>query len=780
MNVLHTVPPRGWRAVAATGLCWFATVTSLHALTNLVGATPWRSPIVLLLLVVAAVVVVVRAVTRSVRLPSVVGLVVAGVAVLLRYGGPPGRLQLVPDTASWDRTVALWGEGLRLVDESTVPVDVTRPLELMIAVGAIAVLLAADLLAVALGMAAWSGLAFAAMWTPTIALGFPARGSALFWTGLAYLLLLALSVVPQPARDDGARRVGLASGAAVGILAVALLAGPPLAALPGWSSWGLPNLGSGAAGPVDLSSDLDVRQSLGTRSSQVALRYTVRPPGSDEAGADGSAAPSPSAASTAPPVNANSIGPLRAFTLMSFDGRSWHADEPTDDGLPVDDGLLAADPALRGTAPDPRRGTLAQVDMEVGVLEDRQLPISTFPRTLQLDGPWRWDVDRDTVDGADPTTEGMRWRSIVEIPDLTGDDLEGVGIGEVGDPRATEVPPTAHAADIAALAREVTQDATTPYEQAMALQTYLRSAVNFTYDTRIDPAQSPDAVWDFLQSRKGYCVQFATAMTVMARSLGIPARVGVGFLPGTADDGSYVITGQQSHAWPELAFDGYGWVRFEPTPAVQTGAPPIWSDPYADTIGSGPTEPAIPTAAPGPVSTATVAPGVSAPVDTESDVPWVPAAATVLLVLAAGTGGVLLLTRRRSRVLAELTPEQAWSRLRRALARYGVRWGASTTPRAAVRSVTAQVDAWSVGAPAGDGAGLTESATLALSRLALAVEQARYAPHAVTPEPGQLAGWVDEVTGGVRAARGSRGRRSWGRRSDGRRSDGRRSPVTTS
>lgn len=767
MNVLHTVPPRGWRAVAATALCWCATVTSLHALTNLVGATPWRTPVVVLLLVVAASVAVVRAVTRSVWLPSVVGLVVAAAAVLLRYGAPPGRLQLVPDTASWDRTVALWGEGLRVVDQSAVPVDVTRPLELMIAVGAVAVLLAADLLAVGLGMAAWSGLAFAAMWTPTVALGFPARGSALFWTGLAYLLLLALSVVPQTARDDGVRRLGLASAAAVGVVVLALLAGPPLAALPAWSSWGLPNLGSGPAGPVDLSSDLDVRQSLGSRSSQVALRYTVRPPGADEQDQD-SAAPSPSASSTAPAVNANSIGPLRAFTLLSFDGRSWHADEPGDDGLPVDDGLLTPDPALRGTQPDATRGTLAQVDVEVGVLEDRQLPVATFPRTLEVEGAWRWDVDRDTVDGADPTNEGMRWRSIVEIPELTASDLEDAGTADVGDPRATEVPPTAHAADIAALAREITEGATTPYEQAMALQTYLRSAVNFTYDTRIDPAQSSDAVWDFLQSRKGYCVQFATAMTVMARSLGIPARVGVGFLPGTADDGSYVITGQQSHAWPELAFDGYGWVRFEPTPAVQTGSPPIWSDPFANTVPTGPAQPVIPTAAPGPASTATAAPGTSSGVDTPAETPWVPAAATVLLVLAAAGGVVLALVRRRSRALAELTPEQAWTRLRRALARHGVRWGAASTPRAAAAAVAAQVAGWSAGSPGGDEQprALSEPALHALDALARAVEQERYAPRAVAPPPGELAGWVDEVVGGVRAARGGRRRT-------------RRPPVTT-
>ena len=115
----------------------------------------------------------------------------------------------------------------------------------------------------------------------------------------------------------------------------------------------------------------------------------------------------------------------------------------------------------------------------------------------------------------------------------------------------------------------------------MALQTYFRATTNFTYDTRVAPSRSDDAVWDFLQSKQGYCVQFATSMAMMARTLGIPARVGVGFLPGESDrNGSYVVTGHESHAWPELFFEGYGWVRFEPTPAVQTGAPPRWSDPF--------------------------------------------------------------------------------------------------------------------------------------------------------------------------------------------------------
>lgn len=757
MSPLHTTPPRGWRAVATTALCALGTITSLHALTNLLGTVPWRTPVVVLLLVTAAAVAVVRSVTRTVWVPSVVGLVVAFVAVLLRYGAPPGRLQLVPDLSSWERTSALWSQGVHLVEVAVVPVDVVRPLELLLAVGAVLVFLAADLLAVGLAMPALAGVAFAAMWTPTIVLEFPGRGSAIFWTGLVYLLLLALSVAPQGQRSDGARRAGLASASAVGVVVVALVAGPVLAALPGWSAWGLPNFGSGTGGPVDLAADLDVRASLGGRTDRAVLRYQVhRPGGSDdvvdpgsglpEVGDSDDPAPSPSATS-APAVNANSVGPLRAMTLLSFDGRSWHADR--DSGQSVDvgtlAGLLTSDADRIGTEPDDRRGTLAVVDVEVGVLEDDQLPIPVFPRTLAIEGHWRYDPVRDQVDGVDDTYEGQQFSMVVEIPSLTADDLEDARVGDPGDPRALEVPTSSHADDIRDLAVELTREASTPYRQAMALQSYLRSSANFTYDTRVAPARTDDAVWDFLESRQGYCVQFATAMTVMARSIGIPARVGVGFLPGSNDNGTYVVTGQQSHAWPELYFEGHGWVRFEPTPAVQTGAPPPWSDPLINSGGgTGPTQEALPTLQPGaaPTGLPTFAPSTST--TTQGDT-WVPVAVTVSVVLLLAALVVVLTTRRRARVLADLTPEQAWTRLRRALARFGIRWSAATTPRSAVASVQRQVDALA-------GQPLDDDAVAAFRELVHALELARYAPQPPTTTPGAAAACVDRVLVGVRTA----------------------------
>src|SRR5690606_28639518 len=76
-----------------------------------------------------------------------------------------------------------------------------------------------------------------------------------------------------------------------------------------------------------------------------------------------------------------------------------------------------------------------------------------------------------------------------------------------------------------------------------------------------------------------YCEQFAASMAIMARSLGIPARVAVGYMPGSnVGDNTWEVKVHDAHAWPELYFEGFGWIRFEPTPSQQTGSPPSWTE----------------------------------------------------------------------------------------------------------------------------------------------------------------------------------------------------------
>ncbi|MEY3989005.1 MAG: hypothetical protein RI985_86 [Chloroflexota bacterium] len=114
-------------------------------------------------------------------------------------------------------------------------------------------------------------------------------------------------------------------------------------------------------------------------------------------------------------------------------------------------------------------------------------------------------------------------------------------------------------------------NATTDYDVAMAIQQYLRT---FRYDEqRPRPPTSSDWVDYFLfESQIGYCDDFATAMTVMLRTQGIPARYVQGYTGGDRDPsrGDYVVRESMAHSWVEVFFDGYGWQRFEPTPAGYT------------------------------------------------------------------------------------------------------------------------------------------------------------------------------------------------------------------
>ena len=122
-------------------------------------------------------------------------------------------------------------------------------------------------------------------------------------------------------------------------------------------------------------------------------------------------------------------------------------------------------------------------------------------------------------------------------------------------------------AEIAELTRQITDEWDTPYLKALALQNHLRE---FTYDEDARAGLSTNYLVQFLtKTRRGYCEQFAGAMAVMLRTLGIPARVVVGFTPGGFNprDGLYHVTTRNAHAWVEISSRAYGWLPFEPTPS---------------------------------------------------------------------------------------------------------------------------------------------------------------------------------------------------------------------
>jgi len=127
------------------------------------------------------------------------------------------------------------------------------------------------------------------------------------------------------------------------------------------------------------------------------------------------------------------------------------------------------------------------------------------------------------------------------------------------------------------LAAKITQSARNPYDKALALDTYLKT--HYTYTLQLPRTAVPDPIANFLFERKqGHCEYFASALAVMLRTEGIPARVVTGFRSDEFNDltGNYVIRAKDAHAWVEAYFPGYGWQTFDPTPAGVGGTPQGW------------------------------------------------------------------------------------------------------------------------------------------------------------------------------------------------------------
>ena len=112
--------------------------------------------------------------------------------------------------------------------------------------------------------------------------------------------------------------------------------------------------------------------------------------------------------------------------------------------------------------------------------------------------------------------------------------------------------------------------AQTPYAAVLAIESWLRQTGGFTYDESPPRGKGAPLVSFVTQTKAGYCQHFAGAMAGMLRMLGIPARVAVGFTSGTPDDGTWVVTDHDAHAWVEVWFAGIGWVPFDPTPGRGT------------------------------------------------------------------------------------------------------------------------------------------------------------------------------------------------------------------
>ncbi|MFV1990621.1 MAG: transglutaminaseTgpA domain-containing protein, partial [Acidimicrobiales bacterium] len=252
----------------------------------------------------------------------------------------------------------------------------------------------------------------------------------------------------------------------------------------------------------------------------------------------------------------------RTTSLDTFDGVIWGAKYSVSEV----DGALPADEFNGETE------TFEQT-IQIDALTDIWLPAAFSATNIESSfDNVRYESSSATLllGGRDRTERGQRYTITSVSPVYDPDDLRAASTNYPQEIIDRYLPlPASFSSRARLLAEELTIDADNNYEKALAIQKYFRE---FTYDLNVAEGHSNRRIETFLDERRGYCEQFAGTMAAMARHLGIPARVAVGFTPGDEiRPGVFEVRGRYYHAWPELYFPGSGWVYFEPTP--NRGAP---------------------------------------------------------------------------------------------------------------------------------------------------------------------------------------------------------------
>ncbi|WP_408899136.1 transglutaminaseTgpA domain-containing protein [Nocardioides sp. R1-1] len=449
---------------------------------------------------------------------------------------------------------------------------------------------------------------------------------------------------------------------------------------------------------------------------------------------------------------------LRISVLNRFTGDEWSSGDRD----------VARDDRADGTVPLPA-GLSADVprtthDYDVSVtdaLDSTWLPTQFPVAAVRAEGDWRFDPSTLDFLAADDDldTGGLDYSmKAVDLDFGTRREFFRDSSSSDVDEEVLDFPATVPAL-VRNLARDVTTGATGDYERALLLQRWFREDGGFTYDLRRAPKGTGNQTLEGFLSRDGrvgYCEQFASAMAVMARVLGIPARVAVGFLrPERIGDDTWEYSSHDLHAWPELYFAGSGWVRFEPTPAGRSGAEevPAYTRVAVDGGTGDPRDGASGTTSAAPGATSSVAPSAGAnqrpeiereggELASENDggpplvvVAGALVALALLLVAAAALLGPPAVRARRRRARLAGPPDEVWREVRDTAVDLALPWPEARSPREAGGRMLDHLGSPS-DAPAErprTGPEAAPEAAQGLERLVLAVERARYA------RPGALA-----------------------------------------
>ena len=702
-----------------SALLLIALLTTLAGLHIVLAGVNWWFISALLVIVLLTTTTMIRRSFGSERqyLPPLSAALVLVAIVTFFFAPQNALLGLIPTPTTVTDFGVLITEANQSIARQSIPATTVVPLLFLLCLGVGAIVIVADFLANTLRTPALAGIPLLVLLAVPSAVTVDATDPVVFVVAALIYLALLVPAISKPGRYA----LPLAGLIVIGALVVPL-------ALPAVT----PVQGTGSGFSTGINPVITLGQNLRQDVEHTVLTYRTRSGGPEY---------------------------LKLVNIDNFSGSQWGPSGFTLDRRNTV-GKIGPPPGLSPEVKTARETTTVSVED----LTSPWLPLPYPASTVSgLAGDWYWDPNGLVVRSPSRTAQNQQYEATTVTIQPTPAQLEAAG---------TTIPqnfaryldlPGSMPAIIGATAQSIAGQAPSNYQKALLLQDYFRNG-NFEYSETAPVADGYDGtstrvIADFLTAKSGYCVHFASAMAVMSRSLGIPARIAVGFLPGTRStnpsDGTnlYTVTSHNLHAWPELYFEGIGWTRFEPT--VSRGSLPGYAD-----VGSAdvPTPvnstaaDALPRPAPGlvPPSAAPSQAPIAGPVnsgptvETDFTALWVTSGfALLLLALLVPAARRAILRRRRLAALRRGAGSAivAWNEVLETAEDLGIAIPNTATPRgtaqllAAASSSTADGTKNASSSSALRGAGPREAPVLtfqqqtpsaALDRLRQALERHSY------------------------------------------------------
>ena len=513
---------------------------------------------------------------------------------------------VIPTPGSISRLWQLGGTGLHDANSYAPPVPNLPGLLLLAAAGVGITAVATDLIAVRLHSTALAGLPLLVLFTVPVMMNAPHSDLTtplVFCAGGAgYLAMLSadgrerirvwgnlVSLWRPSSRRAGESRSGpdtrmmAAAGRRVGLACIVLALLAPLL-IPGLhpskvfsSGPGIGGDGGGSAGPLILPTALS--GTIAQLHESPLVMFTYRTSASKD-------------------LLANDAPYFRQFAFDTLGDKGWLVSAYTQDTVPSTSMPPAPGLTDMSAATPLRTSITVTKDFPDAGTQPTFLPMPYPPTQVQVAGRWLADSDLmvySTVstiggqsysvssDAVDPSqTQLERVPALTKTPALDAD---------------TQLPPSYQSAALKKLAQSHVAGATTEYAKVYDLENWL-SQPPYVYSISTSTFDSAAGLLSFLTTtRVGYCVQYAYAMTVLTRLLGIPARFVVGYTAGApvkSGSSTYEVKNTDAHAWTEVYFPTFGWIRVEPTPGGQgTASSPNYMGSSASGTGTRGADPVI-------------------------------------------------------------------------------------------------------------------------------------------------------------------------------------------